>query len=205
MARAAERHDNATEDRAAAPLAPQVLRSGLLPRLAEFQSRRGGVALDLGAITNEKLKLLAPFAQRVALDNFPGCVSELLAAEQSPSADALCGALRLPGPFDVVLMWDFLDYIDRGALKPFLRRIADSCQRGALVYFLVSQTRFVAPTPAVLDVRLPDQIVFRNEPWTRTSSRHPPQVIKEMMPGFEIRKLFLLKNGVQEHLFVRKA
>lgn len=205
MGRAAERRDSAAERQATAALAPQVLRSGLLPRLEEFQRRRGDLALDLGVISAEKLKLLAPFSQRVAFDNFPGCLTELLTAESSPSADALCAALRVPGPFDLVLLWDFLDYIERGALKPFLRRIAEYCRPGALVYFMVSQTRFVAPTPAVLDVRTPDQIVFRNEPWTRTSSRHPPQVIKDMMPGFEIRKLFLLKNGVQEHLFVRRS
>jgi SAM-dependent methyltransferase len=205
MAQAVERSDGVAGRDAATPPAPQILRSGLLPRLSEFQERRAEDALDLGAISGEKLRLLAPFARRVSFDNFPGCTADLLAADDVPSADELCTSLRLPGPFDLVFLWDFLDYIDRGSLRPFLQKIAEACRPGALVYFLVSQTRFVPATPSVLDVRPPDQLVFRNEPWTRTSSRHPPQVVKEMMPRFEIRKLFLLKNGIQEHVFVRRA
>lgn len=163
--------------------------------------------LDLGPPTKNKLAFFADCSCRIYSNNFP---------------DSFYGRLNYPGSvhsfsntefeemlpgwesleFDLVLAWDYFDYMDKEGIKRFAHLLATRCRQDALLHFLITQTSQMSKTPALIDLGQGDQIRYVTSGETRPATRHAVKVLEDLMPGFGIRKLCLLKNGLQEHLFI---
>lgn len=184
-----------------------TLRSGLLPLIrARLQDHPRSRVVDFGLPTTNKLVYFSRCRSRIFWNNWPGGVGEVL---RSGGAGELAkvGDIKqffIPGDterFDVILLWDYLEHISFPAARDLLGQLLEYYAPGCWVYFLISQSSGVPIRPADIDITLDHCLRYTTVPEARTAPRYAPKVMEQAMPGFQILKLYLMKNGVQEHLF----
>jgi len=182
-----------------------ALTSGILPIICRLVAAEPGCrVVDLGAASTGNCAWLSANGARVFIDTS----RDGLRARVCGDGDVDPGALdelvgHFPDEIDVVLFWDLLDYLPVEAIKPLMRRISGMMQPGGLAYVLVSQQRMIPDAPAVIEVVREDLLRFVHPaPSNKKAPQHAPKKLEQYMPGFALEKLYLLQNGVQEHLFV---
>ena len=185
----------------------ETLHSGLLPLIrARLQDYPRSRVLDFGLPTTSKLDYFSRCGARIFWNNLPGGVGDVLRNGSDGDLPSV-GDLEqffLPGNdqrFDVVLLWDYLEHISFPAARDLLGQLLEHFSPGCWVYFLISQSSTVPVRPAEIDITLDQYLRYTTVPETRTAPRYAPKVMEQAMPGFQILKLYLMKNGVQEHLF----
>ena len=124
------------------------LKEQLISKLTED---RRWIVLDLGAARPQTIDLMSRFRCCLEIADLAGAVGTLNAApdpdELSERADALLPK-RGAEPIDVVLCWDFLNYLERASLTALMERIAARCRTGACVHALVVYSeRSMQPEP----------------------------------------------------------
>ena len=75
---------------------------------------------------------------------------------------------------------------------------------GSRLYFLIHHSAEIAETAPAFELELDDVLHYSTDACTRAAPRYPPKQLEQLMPGFEIEKLYLMSNGLQEHLFHKK-
>lgn len=162
--------------------------------------------LDFGLPSGNKLIYLSQCKSSIYWNNFSGGLGEWLRhgiEEESMGRTAFRDFLIADAKdkFDVVLLWDYLDYLRFDLIRELIAQLSPYCKPQAWLYFLISQGAKMPAMPADIDLTLDENLRYRATPLLRTAPRFAPKVLEEGMPGFRILKLYLLKNGVQEHLF----
>lgn len=105
--------------------------------------------------------------------------------------------------FDIILGWDLFNYLDLDAATEMVSRLSRFSRRGAIVFLLVSTQKVIPSEPCRYMVADSKHLIW--EPTcvdTQPCPRHTPLAITKMMVGFEVLRSFLLRNGLQEYLFV---
>ncbi len=103
--------------------------------------------------------------------------------------------------YDLILAWDYLDYLSPENLRIVTAQLSNCSQKNTWIYFLMSQHGKISDRPATIDILSENHIRYASGPATREGARYPPKVLEGLLVGFRIKKLVLLKNGIQEHLF----
>lgn len=107
--------------------------------------------------------------------------------------------------FDVIFTWDLFNYLTRETLQQLVGHLSKFCNPGAYLFALVS-TRVNIPSQP-LEYRVVDReklIYGAASGIERPHPRYREVNLLKMMPGFRTDKSFLLRNGMQEYLFVYK-
>ena len=183
------------------------MRSGIFPIIREILDREQTSVLDLGLPTSKKYRYLCGSGARVYWDNTQGSISNTF---HGPGVDNFSkyikqwGPPKLDGPLGLVLAWAYFDYLTLDELKPWFERLSESVAVGSRVYFLIHHSAHIPDSPPLFDLELDDVLMYSTESYGRQAPRHPPKQLEQMMPGFEIEKLFLMSNGLQEHLFYKQ-
>jgi hypothetical protein len=184
-------------------LALEALLDGLHP-----ESRPA--VLDLGPPVAGNVKFLAALSCRVRVADLLRALSSESPENRRPEA---MGALyeRLlpfaPGErFDVLLAWDVFDYMRPDQVASLMTRLTPACGPDTLALVLASTRRQIPAAP--LRHRILDRENLaaegRVEP-VRECPRYTQTALARMMPGFKVRRSFLLRNGIQEYLLARSA
>jgi hypothetical protein len=179
-------------------LALKALLDGLHP-----ESRPA--VLDLGPPLASNVKFLSALSCRVRVADLLRSLSSESLDDRRPEAMAALYERLLPfAPderFDALLAWDVFDYMRRDQVASLMTRLTPVCGPDALAHVLVS-TRSQIPV-APMRYRILDReslaVEGRREP-VRASSRYTQSDLGRMMPGFTVRRSFLLRNGIQEYL-----
>ncbi len=171
-----------------------------------LRNRKQATVLDLGPPTKNKLAYFSGTHCRYYSNNFPDSFyGRLSYAAPANGFSELDFREMMPGweslEFDVIMAWDYFDHLSREALKLFVAQLAPRCKQHAFLHFLITQTAHMPKTPALIDLGERDRIRYVSGTEVLPAARHPAKVLEELMPGFSIRKLCLLRNGLQEHLF----
>lgn len=190
---------------------PVPLNAPLFRRLVESLSEeRRSVILDLGLVRPSLVNLLTPFRCRLDIADIAGDLAGL-DAETDPlllpeKAENLLPAPRNE-PVDIVLCWDFLNYLKGPALGALMDRIAARMRPGAFAHALIvySATRMpelpngYAPLP---DGRLIETISGGAQ---RNAPRYSSDDLRRYLRPYTSESVMLLKNGMQEYLFRAQA
>ncbi len=182
--------------------------SGLLPVIRDHVAEQPGCkVLDLGYPNSGILEYLRGTPCRV----YYNTEKDALAARmQNGCFDSHTGASLECGfsgmRFDVVLVWDYFEYISTENLHALGRQISAWCLPGALFYLQTHQGSTMPATPVKYQiftdskgaVRLENQIYVKVQPARRTAANR----LLECLPGFTIYKLHLMQDVRQEHLFL---
>ena len=106
--------------------------------------------------------------------------------------------------FDAVLAWDLFNYLPAGLLRDLAAHLSRYCIAGTPLYALIAARSEIPAEPMRFRVRDERHVTY--EPAsaaTRPSPGHSPRELETLIPGFGVSRSVLLRNGMQEHVFVR--
>ncbi len=184
-----------------------VHRSPGLARLcSELDRRRPESILDLGASSTENVRFLSRFTANLCIQDIfhESCDESGVRSEPFRFSDA--ESLELPAAgerFDVILMWDLIQYLEPGDLRPFVARVAGYCQPEALVLLTASSVASIPLVPIRFKIEAADSLHYTVPEGERVApAGFKTRQIEGMMQGFEPVRFFQLRNGLQEFLFL---
>ncbi len=163
------------------------------PLESSRKSRGGFSVLDLGPATPSNL------------DFFLGRGARLTVADFAPSrGDTLSELVRAePGThFDLVLAWDFLNYLPREKLGLLLRSLEPYFRPGTIVHALIATGRHISAAPKRYRIENAETLSWEG-PRGRVipSPRYMEQDLLRCMPGLIVEHRFQLRNEMLEYLF----
>lgn len=196
----------------AAPASPTRFSSLALPAIMErFASRHDCRVLDFGASFGANVEFFSRCASKIVIEDLYRTLVALGQPHSGPDRrycplfDTLLPYRDPPRhgePFDLILLWNLLDHIDREDIRRLSDHLAAIGRRGTLVYALVSTRQRIADTPD--DYKIADGnalIALPTSPVQREGPRHSQVRLLELMRGFRVQRSFLLRDGLQEYLF----
>ena len=104
----------------------------------------------------------------------------------------------------MVLAWCYFDYLGLDDIKHLFEKLNKYFAKGSRLYFLIQHSPLIPPTAPIFELELDDILRYRSDPPSFEAPRYAPKQLESIMPGFEIEKLYLMSNGLQEHLFYKK-
>ena len=185
-------------------------RSLALPQLLD--SLRPGsrhTVLDLGPPVAANLRFLSALSCRLRIaDLHRSLSSESIESRRPEAMGALFKRLLPLAPgerFDALLAWEVFDYLRPDQASTLMAWLAPACHPEALALVLVSTQRTIPALPLRPRILDRENLAWdgRREP-ARPSPRYAQADLERMMPGFSVRRSFLLRNGIQEFLFARE-
>jgi hypothetical protein len=186
------------------PLNAPLFRS-LVERMQEGER---AVILDLGPAQPATISLFSQFRCRLDIADIAEGLSSLEDDEEDPAvlkkkAEALLPPRRDEST-DVVLCWDYLNYLRRPALKALMTCVAERGRPGMVAHALIA---YSAPRiPAKPNRYAPtEDYRLRVLPTTDReidSPRYTPEILSQSMPLYRRERAMLLRNGMQEFLFL---
>jgi hypothetical protein len=191
------------------PATAEPLNAPLFRSLVErMQGGERAVILDLGPAQPATISLFSHFRCRLDIADVAEGLSSLSGDEETP--DTLREKVEglLPGrreePTDLVLCWDLLNYLDPSALKAFMTCIAERGRPGMLAHALIA---YSAPRMPASPNRYAPTEDFRLKVLPTTnreinSPRYTLESLAQRMPRYRRERTMLLRNGMQEFLFV---
>lgn len=181
------------------------LTSGVLPMICQLLSQEPDCnVVDLGAASTGNCMVLSRNGARVYIDTSDDSLRARIAEHNQLNAADIDNLLaRCPTPIDVLLFWDLLDYLPLDNIKQAAQRFSKVMRPGGLLYVLMSRQRYISDNPALIEMVREDRLRFLHEGnEEREAPQYAPKQLEQCMPGFILEKLYLLQNGVQEHLFL---
>ncbi|MEX0730924.1 MAG: class I SAM-dependent methyltransferase [Aquisalimonadaceae bacterium] len=167
------------------------------------------VILDLGPPGSSKLEFFSGFRCRLGIAGVAAALPELDEQTDAAGRQRLLKEMlpeRSFGGTDLVLCWDLLNYLRPPAIGALMEHVHGLLREGAMVHALVAYSASALPEPPQpMDLRS-DGWVDRSgqtSPDTRPAPRYSTGELQRLMPGFQVERAMLLKNGTQEYLFRR--
>lgn len=106
------------------------------------------------------------------------------------------------GPYQIVLAWDYFNYFNRDTIICLMSRLNSLCSRGTLLYFITIVEPHMPDVPARIELDADGALHYQTDrTYLRNSPRYAPKVLENMMPSFRMQHMFLLQNGLQEHVY----
>lgn len=196
-----------------------VFNAPLFAELMNHVRRVSGCnVMDLGQVRSATIDLFNQFNCRLTIINLHEHVAGSMSEDHVDVAATLADIHSLPDDetFDVILIWDLLNYLDKDSIQQLVQSLTGRLKRGAMVHALIQySTDKMAAVPHLYDpqIQLADneerilnqmkQVVISNE--VMTAPQYSPETLKKCMRGFEIHKAMLLGNGMQEFLFIKRG
>jgi len=107
--------------------------------------------------------------------------------------------------FNLVLMWDVLNYLPMDRAEKLLQSVAELCLPGARLHAIVFATDTMAAMPnryrIVDSARLAYEVATTEQ---RGAPALPPAAVEKLLQGFRVEHSFVLQHGVHEYVASRK-
>ena len=173
----------------------------------KIAGRRPCRVLELGPAFGANVEFLSQFSSKICIEDL---YQTLASFDPSFNGDqsTFCPVYEALLPyhedtrFDVILMWDLLDYLDGHNIRRLMRHLRRFCHRGTLLYALVSTRPNIPATPTRFRILGKDKLLYQT---TTTEERPCPRyrqgTLLELLRSFRVERSYLLRNGVQEYLF----
>ena len=182
---------------------------GLEYVVAQRPRDRPWSVLDLGPANNSNLHFFVGLGARYVVEDLWRTIAPCrsVTAHMASCLETLPDLLAYePGTgFDLVLAWDLLDHLDTECLAIVGSRLAPGCRSGCLMHSLVTRSERMPGNP--LGYTIVDNETIRHPrkepPATIASPQHTDATLVRSLAPWSVDKTFLLKHGVQEHIFER--
>jgi 2-polyprenyl-3-methyl-5-hydroxy-6-metoxy-1,4-benzoquinol methylase len=190
------------------PSQPAVYKSlGLSTLLRFLRDDRKPTILDLGPALGANVEFWSRHQCRLHIEDFyrdfiARASNENEESKASIFADLLAFNEELS--FDIVLTWDLFNYLDLAQLEGLVRHVSRFCKPGAALFALISSQPDIPDQPTVFRILDTERMVYETRTQiTRPCPRHQPREVAKAMGLFQVSSSFLLRNGIQEYVFVR--
>lgn len=190
------------------PSQPAVYKSlGLSTLLRFLRDDRKHTVLDLGPALGANVEFWSRYQCRLHIEDFyrdfiARAAEENEESESTIFADLL--AFKKETNFDIVLTWDLFNYLDLAQLAGLVRHLSRFCKPGAALFALISSQPDIPDQPTIFRILDTESMVYETRTQvTRRCPRHQPREVAKAMGLFQVSSSFLLRNGIQEYVFVR--
>ena len=164
--------------------------------------------LDLGPSVADNVEFVSSFASYLqiidAIDRTPsGSDLEGGGFGRLSALQALLDRHRRS--FNLVLMWDVLNYLSIDQSERLIRSVAELCLPNARLHAIVFATDTMAAVPN--RYRVIDSARLAYEPATTEvggAPNLPPAAVGKLLSGFRVEHSFVLQHGVHEYVASRK-
>ena len=188
---------------------PEVFKSlGLQELCRLIQHFENCSILDLGGALGVNITFWGRFGPSLHVANLHSAMPLTLppqpSEEEAPAGPAWDGILAIPesSRFDVILAWDFLNYLEPALFADLIRHMSRFCRRGTLLFALIYDRQQMPALPTVFKIRDGENLIYEGcGTEMRPCPRHQPRDVRRMFAGFRVASSFLLRHGVQEYLF----
>jgi hypothetical protein len=165
--------------------------------------------LDLGPAVAANFEFFARFARHISILDLPSTravVSGAEADDQEHSWDGSASVLPADrGPFDLVLVWDLVDYLEGDALSLLVDSLYTTCRREARLLLLVATGEELPWRPRVYEIVDEQHLIYHTvTPLSRPAPKLTPATIDRLFEGFQVDRSFVLRHGIQEYVAVRR-
>jgi hypothetical protein len=180
-----------------------------LSTLLDFMREGGKYAvLDLGQALGVNVDFWSRYPCRLYIEDFYRSYRDAQAARPESAETAV-----LPDPlplsadtvFDIILAWDLLNYLSLEEIDALIGRLRPYCRPGTFLFALVSTQAEIPEEPNIFRIVDRERMVYGSRTQkTRSSPRYHPKDLARWLAPFEVASSFLLRNGIQEYVFVFK-
>ncbi|HSH70839.1 MAG TPA: class I SAM-dependent methyltransferase, partial [Deferrisomatales bacterium] len=158
--------------------------------------------LDLGSAQGANVEFFSAYSCRIRIVDFHGTVTERQQAQEPgvPLDQTLLSDLAADtGPFDVILAWDLLNYLDRPQLARVMARLTHLSRAGTnLLAFMHTQGDIPAHPPAYRILNGKTLSCGSGHPDLRPGPGYSPAELEQLFEGFGGLRAFLLRHGPME-------
>ncbi len=156
-----------------------------------------GRLLHFGPLQSDTLAFMSDYC--VFLTS-PGLPDDLDASSLKP----LFNKLRELGSYDLVLLWDLVNYMDKAAVEELIRLLHDLILPGGIVLMAIHSRSPYPDRPALYQIQSNERLtVIPEGEVSRTMPFNTSDFLKRCSPAFESRS-FQLRSGVQEIVLSRQ-
>jgi hypothetical protein len=172
-----------------------------------FGEQRKREVLDLGPAIGANVDFFSQFScQFYVADLIRSLESQQPEAVEEETAWDEVFADLLPydedTQFDLILAWDVFDYLSRVQIKSLVRHVSRFCESRTILFALVSTRREIPARPRSYHIVGYDKLLYHTATQAiRPCPRYKEPDLRRLMPGFEVKSTYLLRNGIQEYLF----
>lgn len=182
-------------------------RSGILPLIRENISQHKSTIFDLAPPTSKKCTYLCSSGNQVYWDNCAGSISHTFNEHDTGDVSSKLNKWQPPQfqhPLSIVLAWCYFDYLALDDITGLFQKLDKYFTKGSRFYFLIQQSAQIPESVPIFELELDDILRYTTAGPSREAPRYAPKQLEQLMPGFEIEKLYLTSSGLQEHLFYKR-
>ena len=178
---------------------------GLVEKLGEDQKYQ---ILDLGRAYGPNVEFFSQFSCTFYVADLYRTLQSYILAPGEDDGSRLSRVFEELLPyaedtrFDLILAWDFLNYLRPEQIETMGRRLASFSKEGTTIFATIAIHQSIPARPC--GFKIVDAATFDYDSITdrsRPSPRHKEPELCRLMPGFEVENTFLLRNGLQEYVF----
>lgn len=103
-----------------------------------------------------------------------------------------------------MLAWCYFDYLTLDDITGLFQKLDKYFTKGSRLYFLIQHSPRIPESAPIFELDLDDILHYTTAGPSREAPRYAPKQLEQLMPGFEIEKLYLTSSGLQEHLFYKR-
>ena len=193
------------------PLAHNAFRSPSLKLLMEKLEEAHLEILDLGPPVEANIDFFSHVSCRLHIEDlYRHLIAEPIpiGEDEDPVprlTEAVDSALAhdANAGIDIILGWDLFNYMDPSTIRVLMRRVAQSCRPGTLLFLMISNLDAIPGVPAKITLDLDGTLAYA--PASNSlipNRRYTPLALERMMTRFGLLHSFLLGEGMQDYLFV---
>jgi hypothetical protein len=151
--------------------------------------------LDLGEVTGDNLAFLSRFRARVSIADLYRSIKTARLEDKLLPSDP-------PSRFDVILMWDLLNYLAPEEIVWVAKSIDRVSKPGATMLAFLASSREIPHRPSVYHIRNEETLICEVQaPRKKEAPRYTEQMLLRLMPGTTVESRFQLRNETVEYLF----
>jgi hypothetical protein len=166
----------------------------LVSLLAGWDEASRPNVLDLGEAIGPNLAFFSRFRARLS-------IADLHRSIRAARLDDALLPSPPPAPFDVVLLWDLLNYLTPDEIQWLARSLARVARPGATMLAFLASSREIPYRPSRYRIRDDETLVYElHGPKKRESPRYTEQTLLRLMPGTTVESRFQLRNEIVEYL-----
>jgi hypothetical protein len=183
---------------------------GLKALLESLKGDRKYSILDLGPAIGSNIEFLTPFSSRIRVADLYLTLEAggFFAPGNGPiSETSISGILPIPSEerFDILLSWDLVNYFSPEELKVLIRYLDRFCARGSIFFAMGSTAKVMPALPTTFKILGAETLLYSaGSQEMRACPRYTPRDLVLLMAGFRVNSSYILRNGMQEYVFVRE-
>lgn len=181
---------------------------GLKALLQALMEDRKYNTLDLGRASGSNVEFLSRFSSKIRVED----LYETLAAAkffergEEPFDESVFGrTLSIPAHerFDIILSWDLVNYLKHEEIRALVRYLESFCAQGTFLFTSCSMLKEIPAVPMTFKILDSETLAYTaDSPEMRPCPRHTPRDIGFLMSPLRVHSSFILRNGMQEYVFI---